>query len=187
LGQFGTAERKMSEITVLIIFYSRSGETEKLALAAAVGAVQARANIRLRRLSDAVTEILPECRETFDRMRKEYVPPAEPDIVSADAIIVGVPAGFTALSVELGEFLDLLKRLAPAGKLEGKVAAIFSSRGNIDDASEASLMSVSTAILRLGFITMPPVALETRSDRVDHAVAQGRKVAMTARALKRAS
>ena len=177
----------MSEITDLSIFYSRCGETEKLALAAAVGAVQARANIRLRRLSDAaVTEILPECRETFDRMRKEYVPPAEPDIVSADAIIVGVPAGFTALSVELREFLDLLKRLAPAGKLEGKVAAIFSSRGNIDDASEATLMSVSTAILRLGFITMPPVALETRSDTVDHAVAQGRKVAMTARALKRA-
>ena len=42
----------MSPVNVLVIFYSRSGATETLALAAAVGAVQARGSIRLRRLSD---------------------------------------------------------------------------------------------------------------------------------------
>ena len=39
-------------INALVVFYSRHGETERLALAAGVGAVQARANIRLRRLKD---------------------------------------------------------------------------------------------------------------------------------------
>jgi hypothetical protein len=36
------------DINVLVTFWSRTGVTEKLALAAALGAVQAKANIRLR-------------------------------------------------------------------------------------------------------------------------------------------
>ena len=40
-------------ITLLVIFSSLCGNTERLALAAAVGAVQARANIRMRRLPDS--------------------------------------------------------------------------------------------------------------------------------------
>jgi hypothetical protein len=75
----------MSPINVLVIFYSVSGETEKLALAAAVGAVQARANIRMRRLTDSGEES-PEC----TRMRREYIPPKQTDALWADAIIVGI-------------------------------------------------------------------------------------------------
>src|SRR5262245_25371335 len=76
-------------INVLVIFYSCCGKTEKLALAAAVGAVQARASIRLRRLTDSGEEI-PECSETLKRTRKEYVPPTPADAVWADAVFVGM-------------------------------------------------------------------------------------------------
>jgi hypothetical protein len=75
----------MSPLNVLVIFYSTSGATEKLALAAAVGAVQARANIRMRRLTDSGEES-QECA----RMRREYIPPAESDAVWADAVIIGL-------------------------------------------------------------------------------------------------
>jgi hypothetical protein len=75
----------MSPINVLVIFYSTSGRTEKLALAAAVGAVQARANIRLRRLTDSGEGSLESV-----RMRREYVPPREADVLWADAVIVGI-------------------------------------------------------------------------------------------------
>jgi hypothetical protein len=75
----------MSPINVLVIFSSTSGNTEKLALAAAVGAVQARANIRMRRLEDS-GEKNPEC----VRMRREYVQPKEADVLWADAVIVGI-------------------------------------------------------------------------------------------------
>lgn len=80
---------KVSPVNVLVIFYSCCGKTEKLALAAAVGAVQARANIRMRRLTDAGEEV-PECKDALARMRKEYVPPAPQDVVWADAVIVGM-------------------------------------------------------------------------------------------------
>ena len=76
-------------INVLVIFYSCCGNTEKLALAAAVGAVQARANIRLRRLTDSGEEI-PECNDALQRMRKEYVPPKPADVVWADAVFIGM-------------------------------------------------------------------------------------------------
>ncbi len=76
-------------MNVLVIFYSCCGETEKLALAAAVGAVQARANIRLRRLTDSGEQI-PECKEALARMRREYVPPAQADTMWADAVMVAM-------------------------------------------------------------------------------------------------
>jgi hypothetical protein len=72
-------------LNVLVIFESVSGRTEKLALAAGVGAVQARANIRMRRLPDHAAE----SNETLSRMRREYVPPTAADVLWADAVIIG--------------------------------------------------------------------------------------------------
>lgn len=73
-------------VNVLVIFSSCSGGTEKVALAAAVGAVQARANIRMRRLPDNSTE----SNETLARMRREYVPPTPADTLWADAVYIGL-------------------------------------------------------------------------------------------------
>ena len=73
-------------INVLVIFESCSGATETLALAAAVGAVQARANIRMRRLPDDSAEST----ETLRRMRREYVPPTPADTLWADAVLIGI-------------------------------------------------------------------------------------------------
>ena len=80
---------KVSPVNVLVIFYCCSGETESLALAAAVGAVQARGSIRMRRLTDGGEDI-PECRDALSRMRREYIPPAAADVLWADAVIVGM-------------------------------------------------------------------------------------------------
>jgi hypothetical protein len=80
---------KVSPVNVLVVFYCCTGETESLALAAAVGAVQARGNIRMRRLKDAGEDI-PESVDNLERMRREYVPPTAADIAWADAVIVGM-------------------------------------------------------------------------------------------------
>jgi NAD(P)H dehydrogenase (quinone) len=106
---------------VLVVFYSRCGSTEKLALAAAVGAVQARANIRLRRLPDVAE--CAECKEETARMRKEYVTPAEADVLWANAIIFLLPSEIEPSSGECAAYSDLLRRLNAEGKLEGKIGA----------------------------------------------------------------
>src|SRR5688572_2063504 len=88
----------MTPVNVLVIFASRSGRTEKLALAAAVGAVQARANIRLRRLSD--NSELESSNEILARMQREYVPPAQGDAIWADAVIVALNGKLGGLTVD---------------------------------------------------------------------------------------
>ena len=42
----------MTPVNVLVVFYSRYGQTERLALAAGLGAIEAEGNIRLRRVAD---------------------------------------------------------------------------------------------------------------------------------------
>jgi len=151
----------MSQPIVLVIFYSRSGATEKLALAAAVGAVQKRALIRLRRLPDTnpagVIEQFPESRETLVRMHREYIAPAEADLLAADAIVFAMPADLKT-SADWKEYLDLLARLRSEGKLEGKIVA-----------------------------ALTPGKTSVGPEAVEQATAQGRKVAEMARELKGAS
>ena len=78
----------MEEIRVLVIFSCESGSVESLALAAAVGAVQGRALIRLRRVPDpnaVATEESP-------RLCRDYVAPREGDAQWADGVVLAVPA-----------------------------------------------------------------------------------------------
>jgi len=82
----------MTPVNVVVVFYSRYGETEKLALAAGLGAVQARANIRLRRLKDlADAQTIgrdSHWKENLERMLLDYVAPREVDAEWADVILV---------------------------------------------------------------------------------------------------
>src|SRR6186713_3224858 len=70
-------ERAMAQTIVVVTFYSRGGTAERLATAAAVGAVQMRAGIRMRRVPDpdpaAALARFPEHREELRRMHKEYI------------------------------------------------------------------------------------------------------------------
>jgi len=110
----------MSQPIVLVTFACQTGDTEKLALSAAVGAVQARALIRLRRIPDLDGD--GQNAEVV-RMRKEYVAPAEADVVGADALILAASNDTNVLSASWQDFLNLLLRLGSEGKLIRKVGA----------------------------------------------------------------
>jgi hypothetical protein len=168
---------------VLVTFYSCCGTTEMLALSAAVGAVQARGLIRLRRLPDpdAARTLAqhPDCRDTLARMHKEYVAPAEADILAADALIVGAPGGSSATSPEWRDYLSRLTRLGADGRLAGKVAAV------VDAGDPSTVESFASALLALGFSAPAPAPVASvRTHDTDSAIALGRLVAETARALK---
>lgn len=115
----------MQDVNVLVVFCSRTGRTEKLALAIAVGAVQAKANIRLRWLREAADE----------RMEKEYVAPREVDAVWAHAIVIA--AGDAP--PELNHYLASLGVLRREGKLAGTVETVFGSGSEPDALEKARL------------------------------------------------
>jgi len=149
----------MAQPTVLVTFSCESGETEKQALSAAVGAVQARAMIRLRRIPDTDAD---RRNETLLRMRKEYVSPGEADVLGADALILAAGAETTEASQPWQTFLSLLRRLGSEGKLEGKVGA--------------AIGGLSPALAGLGFVTVTQLSSDP--------LALGRSVAEMARSLK---
>ena len=116
-------------MNILISFYSLNGETENLALAAAVGAVQGRAAIRLRRIDPEPGESAKE-----ERLNRDYVPPKEADVRWADAIMVGTPARLSASSPALNQYFELLRTAGVGGKLG---APFVSDAAQVEDALEA--------------------------------------------------
>lgn len=121
---------------VMVVFYSRRGQTEKLALAAGVGAIQARANIRLRRLADlASAEAIAadaEWSENLARMKKEYIAPREIDAQWANVVILAAPKDCTA---EMERYLESASSI-----LQGKIAAVLGGFANA--AAQAGLKVV---------------------------------------------
>ena len=130
---------------VVVAFSSRCGTTETLAHAAAVGAVNARALPRLRRLADDGQPVPTECADTFRRMQKEYVPPTEADIAGSPALVIVPSAGMTPVSDAWQPFIALLDRLASAGALTGKVGAV------IDAGDSRTVASFSSTLAACGF------------------------------------
>lgn len=152
----------MQDVNVLVVFQSRVGSTEQLALAAAVGAVQGRANIRLRRLRDSADEVTDT----------EYIAPREDDVIWADAIIAGMPAGPCHLSPGFERYFDSLGDLGN----RGKIGAAF-THGFAADALVA-------AMRRAGLTALPETPEASDSDALTAARLQGRRAAEAARALK---
>ena|SRR5438309_320079 len=165
----------MQDVNVVVTFYSHHGATEKLALAAAVGAVQARANIRLRRLPDIEAAATAE----RDRMNMDYVAPREVDAVWADAIIVAIPSRISP--AEWQGYIASLEALRSQGKLNGKVA------GALTSGSDSALPSLCGALAPLGLVIVTPGFAGPAADAVESAKLQGRRVAEVARALRQAS
>lgn len=168
----------MQDVNVVVVFHSRTGTTERLALTAAVGAVQGRANIRLRQVPDSADESLiesvPGWRENRARMDREYVAPRDADAEWADAILVGMPAGAHALSAEMDRYFDSLHALRAQGKLEGKIGASFTQG--------LATAALYAALCRAGLVTVPPMP---GPDALDAARLQGRRIADMARSLRR--
>jgi len=116
-------------VKILIIYYSRSGNTEKMAQAVAEGAKQVKgADVEIRKVAEATNE----------------------DLLAADAIIVGSPTYYGSMSGKVKEFIDDSVKIH--GKLEGKVGAAFASSGGTASGAETTLLSILQALLVHGMI-----------------------------------
>ena len=168
----------MSDINVLIVFYSRYGTAERLALAAGVGAIQARANIRLRRVADQADaktiEATPAWRENLDRMNRDYVVPRPADPQWADVIVLATPSDSC---VEIESYCASLRSIAP---MAGKIAAPLVPGDN-----ESMLKPVYAAAACAGMVVVP--ASTDAADPITAAREYGQRITRIARSLKQLS
>lgn len=176
----------MSPVIVMVAFHSVSGATEKLATAVAIGAVQNRAAIRMRRMPDpdtsAIIKKFPEFRSELERMNKHYVSPTEEHVREANVLVFGVPANFTPSSPEWSAYLNLLNNMGAEGKLEGKVGVALGSEPGLAAFSQA----IAPIELAAGGLNGSGVA-EIPPDGIETAIQLGHHVVEVARGLKGSS
>jgi len=148
---------------VLVVFYTRYGAAEQLGLAAGIGALNGRANIRLRRLADstdaATIDADPKWKQNLARLQRDYVTPRPADPVWADVIVFVAPAGMP------GEVEEYIASLPALGPMSGKFAVVLAV-----DRDRATLDALEAAATAAGFIVVPEVASsgDARADARTH-------------------
>ena len=113
---------------VLIIYHSKTGNTEAMAKAVEAGAKK-----------EGVTVV-----------RKALEAASVDDLEEADGIIIGTPTYFSACSAEIKRFIDDSIKHYP--KLVGKVGAAFASSGDLGSGAETAILDVLRAFLVHGMI-----------------------------------
>jgi NAD(P)H dehydrogenase (quinone) len=116
-------------MNVLIMYYSKGGNTRKLAEAIAEGVGQV----------DGVEAVLRHTRDV-----------SKDDFVAADGLIVGSPVYFGTMAAQLKQVLD--EFVGVRKKMENKVGAAFSTSGDASGGKETTMMSIIQALLIYGMI-----------------------------------
>jgi len=149
----------MSDVKVAVVFYSATSTNFKVAKAVALGAEEAGAEVRLRRVPelapDEAIDSNPLWRANVESMAD--IPLVDlADLEWADAIILGTPTRFGNMAAQMKQFIDTTGGLWFQGKLANKVAAAFTSSQNEHGGQETALLSLQTTFYHWGCIIVPP-------------------------------
>ena len=128
---------------VLVMFQADTEHTEQMALAVGVGAVEAEASIRLRRL--AAPGAVEVAHKGYGRLQAA-------DLVWANSVVIALESP-TPKMEELGGLLSLLSEIDP-DVLNGKQAWTFSSEDPTSRKSEAQNL-VESALQVAGMVVLP--------------------------------
>ena len=116
-------------LQILVIYDSKTGNTENMARAIAEGARELEGvDVRVKRVDDATKE----------------------DLLKADGIIVGSPTYYGQMSSKIKAMFDESVKIH--GKLEGKVGGAFTSSGGVASGAETTIISILEAMLVHGMI-----------------------------------
>ena len=114
---------------VVILYYSKGGNTRKLAEAVAEGVGQV----------DGVEAVLRHTRDV-----------AQADFAAADGLIVGSPVYFGTMAAQLKQVLDDF--IGVRKKMENKVGAAFATAGDATGGKETTIFSIIQALMIYGMI-----------------------------------
>ncbi|WP_417567938.1 NAD(P)H:quinone oxidoreductase [Marinobacter sp.] len=135
---------------ILILFYSRNGQTAELA--SQIGRGVARVNgieARLRSVppvspdTDASLPLVPDSGAPYAR---------KSDLAHCAGLAIGSPTRFGNMAAPLKYFLDTTGDLWLSGALEGKPAGAFTSTGSLHGGQEATLMTMMVPLLHHGMV-----------------------------------
>jgi len=114
---------------LLVTYYTRSGNTQKMAEAVAEGA---------RGVAGVEVDVRPSGELTPD------------DLLGYEGIVMGSPVYFGSMAAELKTLID--ESVKHYGKLTGKVGGAFASSGAIGGGTETTVLDILKAMLIHGMI-----------------------------------
>lgn len=113
---------------ILVVYYTRTGNTRKMAESVAEGINKEGAYAILKEVKDIKAD----------------------ELLEYDGIIIGSPAYYGTMSSQIKALFDDSVKLH--GKLEGKVGAAFSSSANVAGGNETTILDILNAMLIHGMI-----------------------------------
>jgi len=114
---------------VLVLYYSKGGNTRKLAEAIAEGV----------NAVDGVDALLKSTKEA-----------TQDDFLNADGVIAGSPVYFGVMAADLKRIFDDF--IGTRKKMEGKVGAAFATSGDPTGGKETTMMSIIQCLMIYGMI-----------------------------------
>ena len=143
---------------ILVVYYSATGNTAKLAESLVKGAAGTGAEVRLR----TVAETAPPEAVATNRRWQAYVdsgPHAElatlDDLEWADGIAVGSPTRFGGPASQVKSYLDTTGGLWAKGKLANKVATSFTTASTAHGGLESTILAINNIFYHWGAIVVP--------------------------------
>lgn len=141
---------------ILVLFYSFTGKTAKLAEFIAEGAKEINgAEVEIKQVPELLPKEFFESKPELKKAKESFanVPFANlEDLTSSDAVAFGTPVHFGSFASQLKQFIDQLSPVFIKGTMVGKPAAIFTSAGSTHGGEEAALISLMIPLLNLGMV-----------------------------------
>ncbi|KPJ58949.1 MAG: flavodoxin [Deltaproteobacteria bacterium DG_8] len=113
---------------ILIIYFSKTGNTERMAHLVAEGVKGEGVAVEVKKVANASVD----------------------ELLDAKGIIIGSPTYFGTMAAEIKSFLD--ESVKHFGKLKGKIGAGFSSSALIGGGNETTVLAILKALLIHGMI-----------------------------------
>ena len=115
-------------LKILIVYFSRTGNTEDMAKAVEQGALAEGAVVERKRVEDV----------SVDRL------------TDFDGVIIGSPTYFGTMAADIKRFVD--ESIKHFRKLDGKVGGAFSSCGGTGGGGETTILDILKALLIHGMV-----------------------------------
>lgn len=141
----------MLNLSVLILYYSKTGHTRSMAQAIAQGVQNIGLNAQLRTVPELTTSVqvaessIPEQGDIYCTLN---------DLQNCHGLILGSPTRFGNMASPLKYFLEQTTGLWLNGALHGKPASVFTSSGAMHGGQESTLLTMYMPLLHHGMLLM---------------------------------
>jgi len=133
---------------VLVLYYSKHGNTQKMARLMARGIESVDSCEAMLR---TVESDLPDAEKPNAKKCNDILV-TEQDMIDCDALILGSPSYFGNMASPLKKFIDTTGNLWFSGEMEGKPAGVFTTASSLHGGQETTLINMIIPLLHFGMV-----------------------------------